>query len=160
MNSLERVAAYAKRWDVEISHENNRSRISDYSPGPGRVDLSGWRSGEPTLHYFKHLGSTEWPYLLHDLGHSVDRIDPNMVKNELTYLTGFEVLSVKHLRLSMREWEAWHCSYYLGIKIGGIMRGEWHTAPAWWRRRRIERSCAQATKRGWFKDGKPTYVGG
>lgn len=154
------LVPYARAWGIGVivrTFEPVRRYFNQGRPidnGPGEGDIVDW--ADKTTIWWRQTTSQiflsrEWPYFLHELGHCVGDEAPEYVEDELEYITGFEILSIRALGLPMEHWEDWQRNFMTD-------NGRWSDQPEKWRRKIIKASMKKATEMGLFdKFGWPTF---
>lgn len=162
MTSLQKVIQYCRAWGVPYVDTTGSKRFvarGKRDHGPGAYDIVGWTKS-PTIARV-HTWSDEWPYLMHELAHATCRVRPRDV-DEIVMTTGFEILSIRHLRLPMWDWSAWQAAFVVSDTIDGVREPEpaidWCELPRASQKKLISEACRQTRAQGLFDPrGRPTF---
>jgi len=147
-----RVIEYARLWGVEV---DVKEMSTPDLLGPGGYGLNGWGTKNPKIVRQKSLESNEltWPHLMHELSHATWPVHPHNVVDELEETLGFEVLSLRFLRLPMSEWDDWMGSYM----IDSGTHKEWRNASQSYKKDVIRHAQLITKEAGFFVGRKPSF---
>lgn len=118
MNTVDIINEYALSWGVYVEVVDDVRRLA-YVIANKKFDLRlavpGWTNSPGSacacLNYKRRIVLwqrnnlvSDWPWLLHEVSHIAAAKRAPLVVNELETMLGWELLSIRHLKLSERTW--------------------------------------------------------